>query len=143
MGGVNFPVIFFTKRCCYLYNIKKTCLYLPRIGSDISPTDVLIKREPGEIPGQARCCEARDVPKNLTPLAAKAGKVLEYVLVRIPAGPGSQHRVMPRGTGRPVNEIDPRDWVPAKRAYVNLNVLRCHSRTACVLPQWKGLIKLI
>jgi len=57
-------VFFLQKPPQSLVKCQKYTYICTRIGID-TPAGVLIKREPGVNPGQARCCEARERSKKI------------------------------------------------------------------------------
>lgn len=123
--------IFFCPRC-FVFRIYPLYLF-PKIWFRRPLSEARMKREPGAIPGQSRCCEAPQHSEHLSHWP-RAGKASEQEPVRRPAK-SIRHRTRP-WDGRSISEVFHQDEELTRRcapfrpadAVAGIRLPRCRTR---------------
>lgn len=132
---------FFCPRC-FVFRIYPLYLF-PKIWFRRPLSEARMKREPGAIPGQSRCCEAPQHSEHLSHWP-RAGKASEQEPVRRPAK-SIRHRTRP-WDGRSISEVFHQDEELTRRcapfrpadAVAGIRLPRCRTRPRLPAAGEKG-----
>ena len=132
---------FFCPRC-FVFRIYPLYLF-PKIWFRRPLSEARMKREPGAIPGQSRCCEAPQHSEHLSHWP-RAGKASEQEPVRRPAK-SIRHRTRP-WDGRSISEVFRQDEELTRRcapfrpadAVAGIRLPRCRTRPRLPAAGEKG-----
>lgn len=132
---------FFCPRC-FVFRIYPLYLF-PKIWFRRPLSEARMKREPGAIPGQSRCCEAPQHSEHLSHWP-RAGKASEQEPVRRPAK-SIRHRTRP-WDGRSISEVFHQDEELTRRcapfrpadAVAGIPLPRCRTRPRLPAAGEKG-----